>query len=327
MASAPSRPRYTVIVPMARFRADEPVLASLRETSAPRDGLQVIVAEGVHPARQRNLAVSRALGEIVVFLDNDCTLGEGFWAQLAAAFDQPGVEIAGGPALLRHGADTWEQIFHALLTHPLVVGGVAARYTAWGKFRAAKQTDLILCNLAVHRETFARIGPLSSDLYPNEENEWLDRAHAAGFGAYYDPALQVFRPQRRTPREMILTLLRYGIGRTRQYRVSGWRFTFHQILPVMMLAALVAVIALRLEVEFLLLWLLAALVIAATCEASLRGWRRIGAGLLAPAIPLIYAIGQVIGWFTVWFPVPVESPEIHLLDENGAALIQPLQKD
>jgi GT2 family glycosyltransferase len=327
MASAPSRPRYTVIVPMARFRADEPVLASLRETSAPRDGLQVIVAEGVHPARQRNLAVSRALGEIVVFLDNDCTLGEGFWAQLAAAFDQPGVEIAGGPALLRHGADTWEQIFHALLTHPLVVGGVAARYTAWGKFRAAKQTDLILCNLAVHRETFARIGPLSSDLYPNEENEWLDRAHAAGFGAYYDPALQVFRPQRRTPREMILTLLRYGIGRTRQYRVSGWRFTFHQILPVMMLAALVAVIALRLEVEFLLLWLLAALVIAATCEASLRGWRRIGAGLLAPAIPLIYAIGQVIGWFTVWFPGPVESPEIRLLNENGAALIHPLPKD
>ena len=44
------------------------------------------------------------------------------------------------------------------------------------------------------------------------------------------------------------------------------------------------------------------------------------AGFLAPAIPLVYAIGQVIGWFTVWFPAPVESPEIRLLDENGAVL-------
>jgi hypothetical protein len=320
MAGDLSRPRYTVIVPMARYRADEPVLASLRAAPVPEGGVQIIVAQGMHPARQRNLAVARALGDVVVFLDNDCTLGEGFWARLAAAFARPEVEIVGGPALLRPDATNWERIFHALLTHPLVVGGVAARYAAWGQFRAAKQTDLILCNLAVRRETFARIGPLSSDLYPNEENEWLDRAHAAGLGAYYDPALQVSRPQRRTPREMVLTLLRYGIGRTRQFRVSGWRFTFHQVLPVLLLAAVGAVIFLHLGLEFVLLWLLAAVIIAVTCAGPLRGWRRIVAGLVAPAIPLTYAVGQIIGWFAVWFPGPVAAPEIRLLDEKGAPL-------
>lgn len=313
-------PRYTVIVPMARYRPGEPVLASLRETPAPHGGEQVIVAVGVHPARQRNLAVTHARGDIVVFLDNDCALGEGFWARLEAAFARPEVEIVGGPALLRPGATAWEQIFHALLTHPLIVGGVAARYAAWGKFRGATQTDLILCNLAVRRALFARIGPLSSDLYPNEENEWLDRAHAAGVGAFYDPALQVFRPQRRTPREMVVTLLRYGIGRTRQFRVSGWRFTFHQVLPFMLLATLAALIGLRLEIEFVVLWLVAAVIIAVTCEASLRGWRRLVAGLIAPAIPLIYSVGQIAGWIAVWFPGPVESPEIQLLDERGEAL-------
>jgi GT2 family glycosyltransferase len=310
-------PRYTVVIPMARFRPDEPVLASLRAAPPPDGGVQIIVAQGVHPARQRNLAVTRARGDIVVFFDNDCTLGERFWPQLEAGFARPEVEILGGPALLRPGATTWEQIFHALLTHPLIVGGVAARYAAWGKFRAAKQTDLILCNLAVRRATFARIGPLSSDLYPNEENEWLDRAHAAGIGAYYDPALQVLRPQRRTLREMTFTLLRYGIGRTRQFRVSGWRFTFHQLLPIVVLATLAALIVLRLEVEFALLWLLAALIVAATCEPALRGWRRLVAGLLAPALPLTYALGQIAGWFTIWVAVPVAAPEISLLDERG----------
>ena len=47
-------PRYTVIVPMARFRPDEAVLVSLRDAPAPAGGVQIIVAEGVHPARQRN---------------------------------------------------------------------------------------------------------------------------------------------------------------------------------------------------------------------------------------------------------------------------------
>jgi hypothetical protein len=317
MASDPSRPRYTVIVPMAHFRADEPVLASLRATPAPEGGLQIIVAQGVHPARQRNLAVTRAQGEVVVFLDNDCSLGAEFWPRLAADCQRPEVEIVGGPALLRPGASTWEQIFHALLTHPLVVGGVAARYSAWGKFRAASQTDLILCNLAVHRSNFARIGPLSNDLYPNEENEWLDRAHAAGLGAYYDPALQVFRPQRRAPGEMLRTLLRYGIGRTRQFRVSGWRFTFHQVLPLLWLAGLGEFAVLRLGWEFVALWLLVAVVVAVTCEASLRGWRRVVAGLIAPLIPFTYSLGQIIGWIAVWFPTPVESPEIRLFNEKG----------
>jgi hypothetical protein len=199
----------------------------------------------------------------------------------------------------------------------MVVGTVSARYAPRGFFRPATQTDLILCNLAVRRTTFTRIGPLSSDLYPNEENEWLDRAHAARVGAYYDPELQVFRPQRPSPGPMIRTLLRYGIGRTRQFRVSGWRPTFHQFLPLLLLATLAAVIVLHLELEFVLLWLLASVVVAATCEASLGGWRRIVAGLIAPAIPLTYAAGQVIGWLALAYPGPRASAEIALLNERG----------
>ena len=283
--------------------------------------MQILVAVGRHPARQRNAVVGRARGEILVFLDNDCSVSSGYWKELEAVMARAEVEIAGGPALLRPQATAWEEIFDALLTHTLIVGTVSARYAPRGEFRKATQTDLILCNLAVRRSIFEKIGPLSTKLYPNEENEWLDRAHAAGVGAYYDPSLQVFRPQRATPGQMGLTLLRYGMGRTRQFRVSGWRPTFHQFLPVVLVATLAALLHWRLEADFVILWLVAAGVIAFTCNSLLHTWQRIVAGLIAPLVPLTYAVGQALGWIALLFPAPASSSEIVLLNERGEQVV------
>jgi hypothetical protein len=310
-------PRYTVIIPMSRFRADQPALVSLRETPPPKGGMQILVTEGEHPARQRNAALGRAQGEILVFLDNDCSISAGYWQDLETVLARPEVEIVGGPALLRPQATAWEQIFHALLTHTLIVGTVSARYASRGEFRAATQTDLILCNLAVRHSIFEKTGPLSTKLYPNEENEWLDRAYAAGVGAYYDPGLQVFRPQRSGPGQMGLMLLRYGMGRTRQFWVSGWRPTFHQFLPIMLIATVAALLHWRLERDFVVLWLVASAIIAFTCNSLLHAWQRIVAGLIAPFIPLTYAVGQVLGWFALLFPMRAPSSEIVLLNERG----------
>jgi Glycosyl transferase family 2 len=310
-------PRYTVIIPMARFCADEPVLANLRETPPPNGGLQILVAEGHHPARQRNATLELAKGEILVFLDNDCALGADYWKELETALNRPGVDIVGGPAMLRPQATGWEKIFHALLTHVLVVGTISSRYAPRGEFRVATQTDLILCNLAARRTVFEKIGPLSIKLFPNEENEWLDRARLAGIGAFYDPELRVFRPQRTTPRQMALTLLRYGIGRTRQFQVSGWRLTFHQFLPVMAVLAFAALVQWRLEVEFIILWLIASAIIAFSCDSVLNLWQRIVAGLIAPLIPLLFATGQVIGWIALFLPRRKPSLDISVVNERG----------
>jgi glycosyltransferase involved in cell wall biosynthesis len=314
-------PRYTVIVPMRRFRAEEPVLESLRGNAPTSTALEIFVTEGSHPARQRNAALELARGDIIVFLDNDCSLAPDFWSELERAFERPEVEIVGGPALLRPQATALEAIFHALLTHPLVVGPVSARYVARGEFRPATQTELILCNMAARRSLFTRIGPLSTRLYPNEENEWLERAQVAGTGIYYDPKLQIFRPHRATWGAMAQMLLRYGIGRTRQFWVSGWRLTMYQFLPLILLVPLVAFTQGPQGMEaFAVLWLLISLAVALTCDRRLRIWQRIVAGLAAPLVPLAYALGQLVGYPALLVPKPKADVMITLLNERGQTI-------
>ena len=310
-------PRYTIIIPVAKWEEAAAALARLRQVG-PGAGMQILVALGTHPARQRNAALARSTGEIVVFLDNDCAIGASYWNELERDFARAEVEVVGGPALLRPEARGPERIFHTLLTHPLVVGPVRSRYAARGVFRATSQTELILCNLAARRGVFEKIGHLPVELYPNEENEWLDRAQAAGVGIYYDPALQVFRPQRETWGAMTQMLVRYGIGRTKQLQVSGGHFTAHQLAPLVLLLPLAALLggARGLEI-FGLGWLGLALVVALTCGAGLKAGQRAIAGLLAPLIPLLYACGQIIGWFRPW---PGASAEIVVVDERGQPL-------
>lgn len=311
-------PRYSVIVPMRRFRADEPALASLRETRPPPEQpMEIFVAEGTHPARQRNAAIELARGEIIVFLDNDCRLPASFWEELDRAFARPEVEIVGGPASLRPEASRREKIFHALLTHPLVVGPVTPRYAPRGPFRAATQTELILCNLATRRSLFNRIGPLSTQLYPNEENEWLERAQVAGAGIFYNPKLEIVRPQRATWGQLGKMLLRYGSGRTRQFWVSGWRATPYQFTPLILLAPAAAfLLGGDWLIGFAALWLLVALIVGLTC-AGLSFRQRIAAGLAAPLIPFTYALGQLFGWPALLFSRPSSNVEVRLLNERG----------
>ena len=129
--------------------------------------------------------------------------------------------------------------------------------------------------MAARRGVFEKIGHLPVELYPNEENEWLDRAQAAGIGIYYDPGLQVFRPQRATWRAMARMLVRYGIGRTKQLQLSG-HFTAHQLAPLVLLAPAWALEYGPCGLEiFGCCWLLLALLVALTCGPALNSGQRL----------------------------------------------------
>jgi succinoglycan biosynthesis protein ExoA len=298
-----SSPRFSVIVPAPSIDPSPALLDDL-QTLGESQSLEVLIATGSNPSRQRNLAAAKARGDWLVFLDSDCRL-EGVYFDKLADHTERGLEIVGGPVLLLAGASHLEVMFQSLLSHRLLTGPSSARYGSGGALRRCDDAQLILCNLAVRRDLFWKSKGFEERLYPNEENEWLARLHASGVPCWHDPELIVRRPQRQSRRAYTRMLIRYGRGRTRQFIVSGIWDAARQ-LPVLVLLALLGLFVFRPRLATkasIAIWL----GLGAACKAipGSPGAQRLPAmaALIAPSVPLLYALGQVMEFLR---PTPQE---------------------
>ncbi len=184
---------------------------------------EVLLAEGKYPSRQRNLAVQQARGEIVYFLDDDSLVVADALRRLKRHFEDPSLIAVGGPSLTPASDSILQRAIGALLSSLIGAGGVRNRYRAVGVARETIERELILCNLAIKRDSFLAFGGLDERLYPNEENELMDRFVKSGGKLLYDPELVVFRSQRSTVAAFARQMFRYGRGRAEQTRIAGFR--------------------------------------------------------------------------------------------------------
>jgi len=213
------QPAISIIIPVKPgFRVT--AAQRLATVDYPPDRYEVIVAEGYSPSRQRNAAVATARGEIVYFLDDDSLTLPGFLALAACHFKDPQVVAVGGPSLTPATDSLLQRSIGAALASVLGGGGMRNRYRAQGKARLTSDSELILCNLSFRRERFLAFGGLDERLYPNEENELMDRMRQAGGGLIHDPQLAVYRSQRPTWRLLCRQFLNYGRGRAEQTLIS-----------------------------------------------------------------------------------------------------------
>lgn len=192
---------------------------------------EVLLAEGNAPSQQRNRAAHEAAGEILYFLDDDSLITPENFALCSAGMRDPAVAVVGGPSLTPEN-DTWlQQLFGAALSSAFGSGPVLNRYRSYGKTRVTTDKELILCNLAVRRSLFVGLGGFNECLYPNEENEFLERVASAGYTLLHDPSMCVYRSQRRSLRAFVRQMFAYGRGRGQQTLVTA-KYTVTSFIPL-----------------------------------------------------------------------------------------------
>lgn len=289
-------PRVSIIIPVApggTVRA----LAGLAPVTYPQELFEVLVAYGRAPSVQRNRAANEAEGDILYFLDDDSRVAPGFLERAVPHYENPKVAAAGGPSLTPVTDSPLQRAIGVVLSSAVGGGGVRNRYRKAGEARHTGDSELILCNLSFRREIFLSHGGLDSRLYPNEENELMDRLVGEGFYLVHDPELGVQRSQRPTWKAYVKQMLGYGRGRGEQTRISG------RIKPVAMAPSLFVVYLLLLPL--LGSWILSlpffaylALMLAASLQGAL-GARDLTLLprllVLFPALHLLYGVGVVWG--------------------------------
>lgn len=232
--------RITVIITAREGQTPQRALNGLSGCQLPRNRFEVLLASGCQPSRQRNLAAKKAKGEILYFLDDDSNVCRSALERLLQIFAKQDAAATGGPSLCPEDAPLLQRIFAALMGSWLVFGPSRARYRQVGQGRATTEKELILCNLAVRRSEFERLGGLDESLYPNEENAFLDRLARKGGALWYDPDLAVYRYPRSTIAAFLVMCFRYGRGRGEQVRRHPSRGSILNFVPALFVLGLAA---------------------------------------------------------------------------------------
>jgi len=120
---------------------------------------------------------------------------------------------------------------------------VRSRYASIGSVRDTTEKELILCNMMVNRQTFITEGGFRTDLYPNEENEFLNRLLHKGYRLVYDPRAAVYRSRRKSLNAFCVQAFRYGRGRAQQMKVYPCLSDLIHLAPALFLFYLIALLS------------------------------------------------------------------------------------
>jgi cellulose synthase/poly-beta-1,6-N-acetylglucosamine synthase-like glycosyltransferase len=208
-----------VLIAARPGQAEIKAVAASGALDYPPDKLEIIVARGQQPSAQRNAALKAARGDLIYFLDDDSAPEPGNLRRAVAQFQDPKVQMVGGPNLCPPGAPPIEQVFALVLASWLAFGPSRARYAAVGQARGTSEKELILCNLLARRQSLLDLGGFNEALYPNEENALMDELQKRGGKLIYDPQLIVHRRPRSSLKSFARMLLTYGRGRAEQFRL------------------------------------------------------------------------------------------------------------
>lgn len=282
-------PLVSIIVPVKPGKRVS-ALECVKWLDYPHDRLEVFVSEGTQPSRQRNEAAKGANGDILYFLDDDSCAIPDVLKRIVRHFEDEKVAVVGGPSITPEGDTLLQKSFGAALGSLFGGFSIRNRYKRAGEARASSENELILCNLAFRKSYFIEEGGLDERLYPNEENELMNRLSKKGYKLIHDPDAYVLRSQRRTLKAFTKQMLNYGRGRAEQTLADPSSFKPSHLVPTLFLLYLLSTVLFSQNILYLLplaCYFVASLSYSAYSVSKLKEWR------FLYALPPVYLIMHI----------------------------------
>ena len=336
MTSDPRTDRtVSVIVPARAAEPAPPCLDQLPRLRYPAEKVEVLLAVGDNASVQRNVAAGEAQGDILYFIDDDCRVDRDALLRMNDVYqDHPDAAGVGGPSLGRRDDGPLQRSISVAMGSVFGLGPVRHRYYPSGLIRNAGDNELILCNLSMRKEAWRRHRGFDPRLYPNEENEFINRVQKDGTRFRYHPLMTVSRSPRPNLRALALQCFRYGAGRIAHYRIRPDFINLVLLAPMLFVAYLAWIAALAVGEfwayggpGFLLAewwrptwWFLlplaiylnllgAAALFAALSSGGVRGFLHLLA--IYPTIHCAYGLGMFVGRLRR-FPALERRPSVRL---------------
>lgn len=169
------------------------------------------------PSDARNYAITKCRGDYVFFLDDDCYLPENYFENLNLDLDW---DVLGGPDMTPPDANIFEKNLGHALSSPLCMGFTYKRHHHHTTEInvPADESKLILCNLWFKKEIFSLQGfSFSNNLFRNEENFLLKQLKDANKKILYNSKLSVFHSRKSDLKSLILTIVKSGECRVKNF--------------------------------------------------------------------------------------------------------------
>ncbi len=163
------------------------------------------------PAMKRSLALKDALGEILIFIDDDAFPENNFLETLEKDFVASQVAAVGGPAITPKTDNFWQKVSGAVFLSSLS-GGYPERYVQVGDKKFVDDWPSV--NLSIRKDVFRELGGFDCNYWPGEDTKLcLDIVDKLQKKILYDPGLIVYHHRRRGLLRHLKQVGGYGIHR------------------------------------------------------------------------------------------------------------------
>jgi len=254
-------PEVSIVIPVMN-RADElrRCLTSLTLLNYPQEKIQIIVVDdgssddspvvarefvtqlvpsggtGRGPAAARNVGASMAGGEILAFIDSDCTASSDWLAELLPTFADQKIVAVGGlvDGMCRESAvDRYENVMSSLSLGGRELTGGSGDDTFY----------LPSCNLLVRRAAFLQAGGFNDDMHVGEDVDLTWRLRDNGWTIAYLPVGRVYHEHRSSIRSFMSRRFDYGTSEGMLQLLHPLRHKRIVIPPLLALILLLCLVA------------------------------------------------------------------------------------